>query len=113
MHPVERTLQALRRDPTCIRCAKVEYRNRFSLNTHDLFGADVIALFANLIMLIQVTDMGHRANHVRAANKSEEARDWVRAGGVFEVWAWRKLAKSGWTAAKTAVGYTGKAKGVE
>ncbi len=104
MTPMQRTLKELKNNPDCLRCKKVEHWNAFAHKRVDLWGADVQALFTNYILAIQVTDATGNAGHVRAALADENVRDWVNAGGRFEVWAWRKLKKEGWKALKTPVG---------
>jgi len=88
---LERTLKTLRSDPACIRALKVEHWNHFAKKKQDLLGGDVLALYVGGLRLVQVTDMQHRAAHVRAAQGSVEVRDWLLTGNPFEVWAWRKL----------------------
>jgi hypothetical protein len=99
---MERTLKWLREDPSCLKATKVEHWNPHARKRIDLFGGDVIALYPDSILLIQVTDMDHRSAHVKKSKASSEVCNWIMAGGAFEIWAWRKL-KAGWAVDRTAI----------
>ena len=57
----------------------------------DLFGfADIIGIHPRdrLILLVQTTTSGHLANRLEKARRLSELRDWLRAGGRFQVHGW-------------------------
>jgi hypothetical protein len=65
----------------------------------DLFGViDIIALIEvdgyDRIFGIQCTS-GSGSSRVRKSEQEPRLKRWLGAGGLFEVWGWRKL-KAGW-----------------
>lgn len=97
MTPTQRTLRECKAQGRL--CGIVERWNQFA-GTHgirqDLFGfIDIIALDTDLgIVGIQSTGQdfaGHRRK--MTDDRSEEMREWLRCGGIVELWGWRKVKK--------------------
>lgn len=95
MTPTQRTLRELK--ARGLMCGIVERFNRY-VGPHgirqDLFGwIDIIAVGpADGIVGVQSTGQdfaGHRRKLM--GERSEEVREWLRAGGVAELWGWRKV----------------------
>ena len=91
----QRTLRECRRRG--YNCAVAEkfnaYAGPFGIR-QDLFGfIDIIALdvSARRIIAIQSTGPSGHARHRRAIIDNPNASDWLRCGGVIELWSWRKL----------------------
>jgi hypothetical protein len=88
------TLRKLR-DEGCV-VDKVEKFNAYAGpfgRREDLFGfIDIIALRPGRIVGIQSTGPSGHADHKRKICACPYARDWIEAGGLIELWSWRKLA---------------------
>jgi hypothetical protein len=95
--PTSRTLQYLRAQG--IRAGVVERWNPHAFVRQDLFGfIDLVALYPGEgIVGIQVTTDGGMAARRRKIleERAEEARAWVEAGGIIEVWGWGQKGPSG------------------
>jgi hypothetical protein len=89
----------------------VERFNTFTKRRIDLFGViDIIAITPEGIMAIQATSGQTGGNHsTRMAKIKAEprAKQWIDAGGKFEVWSWAKRGAAGkrklWTLRVEAV----------
>jgi hypothetical protein len=100
--PTARTLEALRdagREPYRV----VEHWNAFAKVRVDLFGfIDILVcdVARSKIVGIQVTDGSNVAK--RRTKILTECRDdalaWLRCDAEIELWGWRELKKTGWTA---------------
>jgi hypothetical protein len=90
--PTARTLERLRRQGW-IACV-VERRLPIArFVTQDAFGfGDVLAAHPveRRILLAQATSASNAANRVAKAKGKPELLHWIRAGGIFQVWAWSK-----------------------
>ncbi len=74
---------------------------RFSRRRIDLFGViDIVAVSEvhghSRIVGIQCTS-GTGSSRMKKAESEPRLLDWLKAGGIFEVWGWRKV-KAGWKA---------------
>lgn len=94
MSPTERSLNYLRKHG--VLAAKVEHHNSFSHKRHDLFGfADLIAVSANRIALIQVTTASNMAARRKKIKAEPRAKQWLDASPctVIELHGWQKKGK--------------------
>jgi hypothetical protein len=55
--------------------------------------ADVIACHPGerCILLVQCTSLPHVGDRLRKAQSRPEVATWLRSGGAFQVWGWRKV----------------------
>ena len=93
--PTQRTIRALKQQG-CI-CGVVERFNAF-VGPHgirqDLFGfVDVIALLPDGIAAIQCCAGSGHAAHRQKILENEVAPEWLKSGGVIQIWSWRKVKK--------------------
>lgn len=89
MTPTARTLNLLRRSGYI--AAVVERWLPRVERRQDLFGfADVLAVHPQdrAFLLVQATSASNVASRLTKAKSKPELRDWLRAGGTFEVWGW-------------------------
>lgn len=99
--PTQRTLAALRKDGWTAQV--VERWNAFAKVRIDLFGViDVLAIKPGIgILGVQATSGSNLAARMTKSADSDLLRLWSQAGGLYEVWAWRKLKRSGkWEATR-------------
>ena len=69
----------------------IERYNQFTKQRHDLFNIiDIIALFPDGVAGIQACGSDF-ASHDRKILETDESLAWIMAGGVLELWSWRKL----------------------
>lgn len=90
---LERTTAILRQQG--VKYWKVEYRNTWAGKTVDLFNIiDILALDGGVVG-IQVCGSGDYQKHVRKLreDEAENTRAWLKAGGLLEIHAWRKIKK--------------------
>ena len=88
--PTELTYKALRN--LGIAYAKTEYWNPFARQKYDLFGfIDCIALMPKGIVAIQICGPGTLAAHRKAILKNPDAEQWLKSGGIINIYYWRKL----------------------
>ena len=74
-----------------IKSGLVERYISFSGKKIDLFNIiDIIAIYPDGICGIQACGTD-RAEHDRKILASVEAKEWLVAGGILELWSWRKL----------------------
>lgn len=90
--PTQRTLRELRQRG-CI-CGIVErfnhYAGPFGIR-QDLFGfVDIIALYPDGICAIQSCGQSF-SEHDKKILDNETAPEWMKSGGIIELWGWRKL----------------------
>lgn len=65
----------------------------FSRNRRDLFGfVDVVALTGEHILAIQATSGSNVAARLKKIRDLPAHRDWLKSGGLLEVWGWRQVA---------------------
>lgn len=90
--PTQRTLRELKQRGC--HCGIVERFNRFAGEhgiRQDLFGIiDLVALYPNNIAGIQCCGSDFAA-HDRKISESDMAIEWLRSGGILELWGWRKV----------------------
>lgn len=73
-------------------------------NRVDLFGIiDIIAIHKDGILGIQATSGTNFLARCKKAEAEPRLREWLEAGGQFQVWGWRKI-KARW-AARTRIYY--------
>lgn len=71
--------------------ARVEHANAWGAVTVDLWGfADYLAVRPGEILLVQVTTLANAAAREKKARGKPELRAWLKAGGRFQVHAWRQ-----------------------
>jgi hypothetical protein len=93
--PTQRTLKEAR--SLGFTAAVVERWNQYARVRQDLFGCiDIVALHEGVgILGIQATSgTNHAARRVKAA-AVPALRDWLCAGGRFEIWSWRLKGAAG------------------
>src|SRR5574343_1299756 len=88
----QRTLRELRQRG-CI-CGIVErfnhYAGPFGVR-QDLFGfIDIIALYPEGICAIQSCGQAF-SEHDKKIRDNENAPEWIKTGGIIELWGWRKI----------------------
>ena len=118
MSPTQRTLKAMKEQGRI--CGIVE---RFNAHVgphgirQDLFGfIDIVCIRADAIVGIQATSGSNGAARVTKiqTERQDELRAWLAAGGLVEVWAWRKYATRVdgklWRPKVTRVHYCGRGK---
>jgi len=92
----QRTLRELRgRGLIADKCERWNpYAGKFGVRM-DLFGVlDLIALDRERgIIGIQATSGSGMSSHRRKILESNLALEWIRCGGVLELWGWRKVKK--------------------
>ena len=94
MSPTQRTLAFLRKEGWTAQI--VEKWNAFSHTRLDLFGCiDILAVRPGCILGIQVTSGNNHAARVNKSVELKTLRDWLLAGGKYEVWSWAKRGKRG------------------
>ncbi len=77
---------------------KCEYWNPFAHRRIDFLGvADAIALNGESLVLIQLTDSTSASKHEKKILESDKLALWLRAGGKFQMYLWRKV-KNRWQA---------------
>ncbi len=93
--PTERTLTRLRKDGYLAQV--VERYNHWSKRRSDLFGIiDIVAIHETAgIKGIQATSFTNQAAHISKCLKEPRLVTWLKAGGRFECWAWKKVRKQG------------------
>lgn len=92
--PTQRTLAALRQRGEVAQV--VERFNQFARVRQDLFGfIDIVNLRGNRIVGIQCTSGSAVSARVNKILASEHAPAWLNAGGLIEVWGWRKAGPRG------------------
>jgi len=72
----------------------------------DLFHcADVLVVHARdrRFLLVQCTSLANVSARVTKSRRQPELRDWLKAGGEFEVWGWSKRAGE-WVVKRVAIG---------
>jgi len=97
--PTQRTLTELRKQGC--QCSVSEYWLRIDGHPaggirRDLFGfIDLIALRHGRIVAIQATSGTNTSARVEKIRNErwEAASEWLKCGGIIEVWGWRKLKK--------------------
>ena len=88
--PTARSLDRLRK--MGYRAQVVEHWNPFAKRRVDLFGfIDVLAIREGEILGVQATTMDNRSKRVEKIRTHESVPAWLSAGGLLEVWAWRRL----------------------
>jgi hypothetical protein len=102
MSPTARTLQWLREHH--IDAQIVEKIVPRTKQKQDLFGAIDIVALPNRILGIQTTDGSHHAARAAKASTNVSLARWIICGGGFEIWSWRKSARSGKWIRRVAVG---------
>lgn len=103
MSPTERTLKTLRADGFL--AAVVERWIPRANVRKDLFGfGDILAFHParQEIVIVQSCTATNRAARLAKAKARPELVQWLKAGGLFEVYSW-KLHKPGWTCKRIAV----------
>jgi hypothetical protein len=91
---MQRTLEYLREIGAVF--VKTEYYHHYARRRMDIWSADVMALHGRQLMAIQVTDVDHYAEHVTAAIATDsKARNWLRGGVSFYIYAWGKYGARG------------------
>lgn len=93
MSPTQRTLKWLRdHNITAQVVEKVVPHNYVKI---DLFGCiDIIALIPKTILGIQTTTGDNHAKRITKAREEPRLLDWLKCGGRYEVWSWRKSART-------------------
>lgn len=92
--PTQRTLKELRRLGYIAQV--VEHWNGWAKKRQDLFGCiDIVALDEYKILGIQCTSGTNVSARIQKALDSHLVYAWLRAGGLFEVWGWRKIGARG------------------
>jgi hypothetical protein len=92
MSPNARTMKWLRDHR--IDAQIVERRLPRGFTTIDLFGnIDIVAL-PNRILGIQATTGDHHSHRERKAETNVQLARWIACGGGFEIWSWRKSART-------------------
>jgi hypothetical protein len=72
----------------------VERWNAFARKRVDLFGViDVVAITPEGILGVQVTSGTNHSARVKKAKEEPAIVEWLKAGGKFEVWSFRKKMK--------------------
>lgn len=102
MTPTQRTLAALKKQSVI--CQVVEKWNPYGGarkpdgtavgNRVDLFGIIDIISLDNGIVGIQATSGSNIWSRVNKAMMEPRLLEWMKSGGRFEVWGWRKLART-------------------
>lgn len=101
MSPTQRTMKWLRD-----RHIDAQIVEKIVPRTHtkqDLFGAIDIVALPGRILGIQTTDGSHHAARATKASSNVTLARWIIAGGGFEIWSWRKSARSGTWLRRVAV----------
>lgn len=87
--PVARTLEKLRKDGAI--CGIVEKFNSFATIRQDLFGfIDIVALRNGKIVAVQATSATNHAGHIAKVLAEPRLTEWLKCGGLVEVWSWKK-----------------------
>jgi len=91
MTPTQRTLAKLKADGY-----KAGIVERFIPRRNiriDLFNIiDIIAIEPGEILGVQSTGSAFSEHwHKLTEDKAQESYDWIKAGGILELWGWRKL----------------------
>lgn len=92
--PTQRTLNELRKRGYTV--AIVERWNPHAKIRQDLFGwMDIIAIRENEILGVQATSYtNHSARMRKLGNECvDQVSEWIAAGGVAQVWSWKKKPK--------------------
>jgi hypothetical protein len=92
MSPTQRTMKWLR--DRHIDAQIVEKIVPHGFTKIDLFGAIDIVALPNRILGIQTTDGTHHAARENKASSNVTLARWIVCGGGFEIWSWRKSAKT-------------------
>jgi hypothetical protein len=97
MTPTALTLSHLRRHGFIAEVVEkwVPHANR----RRDLFGCiDILAIDRRTpgIVGIQATTLGHVADRLGKAGARHELAAWLKAGGRYEVWGWRRRPSGRW-----------------
>jgi len=88
--PTQRTLKALRDRGYTVQV--VERWNQYAKVRVDLFGGiDLIAIKEDRILGVQATSNDNAAARVAKLIAEPRMAEWLRAGGLLEVWGWRKI----------------------
>lgn len=93
--PTRRTLAYLRK---CgMTCEVVERWNAYAQVRQDLFGCiDILSIGSiGVILGIQCTTRANQAARMKKALLEPKLKDWLLAGGRFEVWGWAKVGPKG------------------
>lgn len=96
--PTQRTLERLRESG--VTCDVVErflaHAGPFGVRK-DLFGCiDIIALISGRgIVGVQATSASNHASHVKKCLEEPRLVEWLKAGGGFEIWSWKKTNPKG------------------
>ena len=93
--PTARTLERVRQLGGHV--GVTERYNTFSRKRHDLFGfIDLVAILDGHIIGIQATSTGNINTRWYKIQEEchEPALDWLQAGGLIEVWGWKRYKKS-------------------
>ena len=88
----QKTLAKLRDDGATV--GMVEHWNQYDHKRHDLFGfIDIIAIFpeSRRIVAVQSTGPSGHVDHKRKILAEPRCLEWLRSGGIVELWSWRKL----------------------
>lgn len=94
MTPTQRTLALLRQEGWI--CQVVEKWNAHARKRVDLFGIiDIVALKPGIILGVQTTSGAGHSARIAKARAEPRLRDWLCAGGRFEVISWAKRGKRG------------------
>lgn len=99
--PTQLTLKELKRRG-CL-CDVAEKWNPFANVRTDLFGwIDIVYLSPEGIVGVQCTSASNHAKRRRkiVGEASEQTRQWINAGGIVEIWSWKKVKNAGrrmWT----------------
>jgi len=87
--PTQRTLQRCRK--LGMTATVVEHWNSFARIRQDMFGCiDIVALKEDAIVGIQATSTPNIRARIKKATQLPALRAWLKAGGRFEVWGWKK-----------------------
>lgn len=66
----------------------------YSFIRKDLFGIiDIIAIRSGVILGVQSTSGSCHTKRIQKALAEPRLLEWLRAGGKFEVWSWKKKGK--------------------
>ncbi len=83
----------------------VEYWNSFARRRIDLFGIiDIVVLLpdsAKAILGIQCTSSTNHSARMKKAREEPRLKEWMRCGGLFEVWSWKTTKVKGKRATHT------------
>lgn len=92
--PTQRTLAELRKIGWT--CAIVERWNQYAKIRQDLFGfIDIVAIRPGEILAVQAcAGASHAARRDKIIAEPKSAQ-WLAAGGLIEIWSWRKAGERG------------------